>query len=489
MSSGLLLSAAFFYLLSVGMLCIYGINFYYLSYVAVKNKRHKEMISEPETWPMVSLQLPIYNEMYVAQRLIQAAAAVDYPIEKLEIQVLDDSTDETFEIVRKVVEKLQTEGINIAHLHRKNREGFKAGALRDGLSKAQGEFIAIFDADFIPTKDFLKKTVPHFRNPEIAFVQGRWEHLNRGYSLLTLFQSLAIDAHFMVEQFSRYLSGFIFNFNGTAGVWRKAAIEDAGGWQPRTLTEDLDLSYRAFLKGWRGIFLKDVTVPAEIPVTFAGYRRQQHRWARGSLENAVILMPKIWQSDLSLKIKIGATLHLTGYLVHILLFALSLIYPFIVLLSLQFPSLVSLFGIALFFNFTALAPTIFFIIAQLHLQRKWWKWLPAILLVSVFGSGMMLNTVRAAWEALRGKANEFERTPKHGIIQKGQAWRKHKYQIKLDGIVFFEFALGLVNLFSSYIAFIYRHWFITFYTMIFGIGLFFVSLYTIGQSIHAVQKS
>ena len=489
----LFIPAAILYLLVVAALYVYGINFYYLTFIAARAKSSRRPEPEqPADWPHVSIQFPIYNEMYVARRLIEAGAAVDYPRDRLEIQILDDSTDETVEIVAETVAKLRDEGVNIHHLHRIHREGYKAGALRDGLATVSGDFVAIFDADFIPTPGFLKATIPHFADEDVAFVQARWDHANRDYSLLTFLQSLSIDAHFMVEQFSRSAAGYWFNFNGTAGVWRKAAIEDAGGWQARTLTEDLDLSYRAFLRGWQARYLHDVTVPAELPVTFNGFRRQQHRWARGSLENAGSLIPKIWRGDYPLQIKIESTLHLTGYGVHLLLFALCLIYPLVVFLSESLPELVSLFGIALIFNFTALAPTLFFTVAQIQLKRAWWQLIPAIIFASFFGSGMMLNTVRAALEIPLRRVRAFERTPKHGIMRKGQSWRKKKYQIKLDRIIFAELLLGAMNLVSGFFALRFEHWFIAFYTFMFAVGLFFNAIYTLIQSIqsnHALQEA
>jgi len=484
-TSLLLIPVAIIYLLVVGSLYVYGINFYYLTFVAfTKGQTHHQATPTVTNWPAVTVQLPIYNEPYVARRVIEAAAAMDYPADCLEIQVLDDSTDETIAIIAQVVLELHKSGTNIHHVRRAERDGFKAGALRDGLRTASGAFIAIFDADFIPSPTFLKRTVPYFNDHKIAFVQGRWDHINRDYSPLTYFQSLAIDGHFMIEQFGRSQGGYWFNFNGTAGIWRKAAIEEAGGWQPRTLTEDLDLSYRAFLNGWHAVFVRNLNIPAEIPLTFSSYRRQQGRWARGSLENAAILIPKIWRSEFPFKLKVEATLHLTGYVVHLLLFALSVIYPLVLILSGQFPSLVSLFGLALIFNITALAPTLSFIVAQAQLKRPWWQMIPAIVFISVFGTGMMLNTVRAALEALRKTDRQFQRTPKFGVTSKGQSWRRSVYKLKLDPIVFWEIAFGLMNVVTCILAIQVQHWFIAFYTMIFATGLFFNSSYTLYQSVY-----
>lgn len=490
MADLLLIPFAIVYLIVISLLYVYGLNFYYLTLLAVITpKTTVETPPAPDQWPFVTIQLPIYNEMYVAQRLIQSAAAMDYPPDRLEIQVLDDSTDETSTLVAATIRALQHSGPAIHHLRRPDRDGYKAGALRDGLTQATGEFLAIFDADFLPPPDFLRHTLPHFNDPQIAFVQTRWEHLNREYSVLTFVQSLAIDAHFMVEQFSRSRGQYFFNFNGTAGVWRATAIQDAGGWQAHTLTEDLDLSYRAFLKGWRAIYLPDVTVAAELPALFSAFRRQQHRWARGSLENAVRLLPDVWQAAFPLRTKLEATLHLTGYAVHLLLFALCLIYPLAAVLAVRFPGVVSLFGIALLFNLTALAPTVFFLVAQQRLNRPWWKLLPVVLFVTAFGSGMMLNTVRATVEAIFGRPRAFERTPKHGITHRQQRWRSKYYQPTLDRIIFWEFGLGLLNLVSAGLAWQVGHWFIAFYALLFSIGFFFTSLYTLGQSLHAARQT
>jgi cellulose synthase/poly-beta-1,6-N-acetylglucosamine synthase-like glycosyltransferase len=485
----LLIPVAIVYLAVLGSLFLYGINFFYLTFVTLRRRRDAIPQTPPlKKYPLVTVQLPIYNEMYVAERLIKAAAAIDYPKEKLEIQVLDDSTDETVQIVANLVNRLRKQGLNIAHLHRKDREGYKAGALKQGFEQARGEFFALFDADFVPTRDFLQQTLPHFENPEVAFVQTRWSHTNTDFSFLTFLQSLAIDAHFVVEQFGRSQAGYWFNFNGTAGVWRKRAIEEAGGWTGDTLTEDLDLSYRAFLKGWKAIYLRHAKVPAELPITFNAFRRQQHRWARGSLECAIKLLPKVWASNNPLRIKAEATFHLLGYGVHLLLFALTLLYPLIVLLSLRFPNLISLFGIALAFNFTAFAPTLFFIAAQQQLGKKWYKMLPVLLFISAFGAGMMINTVRAALQILQRKSSVFERTPKFGVTGKAQGWSVGNYQLKLDKIVYWELLFGLLNAGTVILGLRFGNPFISFYAAMFGFGLFFTSIYTIIQTITVERK-
>jgi len=484
MNNLLFVPVAVLYFLVTGLLFIYGINFLYLTYLALRNRPESgKPLRELESWPKVTVQLPIFNEMYVARRLIDAATHLDYPVHLLEIQVLDDSTDETFAIVKKAAALAKKQGIQIQHIHRSNREGFKAGALKDGFLKGNGEFFAIFDADFLPPADFLRRTLPHFQDPKIAFVQTRWGHLNRNFSFLTLLQSLAIDAHFMVEQLARSSSGFLFNFNGTAGVWRKSAIEDAGGWRADTLTEDLDLSYRAFLKGWRAKYLSTVETPAELPITFNAFRRQQHRWARGSLECAIKLLPQIWNSQFSLRAKLESTLHLAGYGVHLLLFAYCLLYPLAIILSGQFPALISLFGVAVVFSLTSFAPTLLFIAGQHLLRRKWWHWLPLMALISAFGAGMMLNTVRAALEILNHRPKEFRRTPKFGAENMTKGWMKQNYHLDLDPIVFWELFFALTNLGTMLLGFASGYWLISLYAALFCFGFAFTSLYTIAQTV------
>jgi cellulose synthase/poly-beta-1,6-N-acetylglucosamine synthase-like glycosyltransferase len=367
-------------------------------------------------------------------------------------------------------------------VHRTNRSGYKAGALQAGLATASGEFIAIFDADFVPEPDFLRKALPYLQEPNVAFVQTRWGHLNRDYSWLTFLQSLAIDAHFMVEQYARSRAGYWFNFNGTAGIWRRAAMVDAGGWTADTLTEDLDLSYRAYLRGWHGRYVHDIVVPAELPVSFSAYRRQQHRWARGSLECAMKLGPKVWRAPIPFSHKFQATLHLTGYSVHLLLFALTLIYPLVAIFTSQYVQLSTLYGLAYIFALTSIAPTLFFIAGQQKLGRPWWKLLPKILAISVVGSGLMINTVRAAWQIIRKRENVFERTAKFGIEQRKQDWTQQRYQLRFDSIVYPELLLGLYSLFAVWLAAGLGSWGIVVYALLFGSGLILVALVTIRQT-------
>ena len=491
MIKGLFIPVALLYFLISGALFIYGANFIYLSFVSWYHSRRRQARPRaPAEWPQVTVQIPIYNELYVAERVVRAAAALDYPGERLEIQVLDDSTDETKLLVQRLVTQLQEEGVRIAHVRRDDRSGYKAGALRVGLEKASGEFIAIFDADFVPEPNFLRQALPYIvAEPQVAFVQTRWGHLNTDYSWLTYLQSLAIDAHFMVEQFARSKAGYWFNFNGTAGIWRKAAIVDAGGWTADTLTEDLDLSYRAYLRGWEGRYARDIEVQAEIPVNFSAFRRQQHRWARGSLECALKLTSQVWRAPIALGQKFQATLHLTGYAVHLLLFALTLIYPLVVLFASAYPRFSVLYGFAYPFALTSLAPTIFFVMGQKQLERPWWRLLPRILLVSIVGSGLMANTVRAAWQIVRQPHGVFERTAKFGIREQKQEWTDKRYQLQLDGIVYLELLMGAFNLATAWWAWTMGTWGIAFYALLFGSGLLLAAAVTIGQALAVYRSS
>ena len=323
---------------------------------------------------------------------------------------------------------------------------------------------------------------------KVAFVQTRWDHLNRSYSLLTTLQSLAIDAHFMIEQYARSNNAYLFNFNGTAGVWRKEAMLAAGGWQADTLTEDLDLSYRVYLKGWVGRYVRDVTVPAELPVHFSGFRRQQHRWARGSLECAIKLAPAVWRAEMPLGRKIQATLHLTGYTIHLLMLLMVMLYYPVVILAENYPQVTTLFGLAYIFNLTALAPTIYVTVAQQQIGRNWLRLLPRILLMIVVGFGLMMNTGRAALQIVRGRADSFERTAKFGIERRRQDWINKRYQLKLDGIIFWELAAAAFVGYVVVIALQGQIWAIAMYGAVVIAGLLFVSSMTVMQAI-AVRRS
>lgn len=487
MSSFLFSFAILLYAVVLVILFAFGINFLYLAIVTARKSAADPVAPPLDSKPLVSVQVPIFNELYVAERLIDSVARFEWDPDRLEILVLDDSTDETRDIVAHAVERLRSQGVNIQHIHRTERTGYKAGALAAGMELTQAPYIAYFDADFVPPRDFLLKTIPHFANENLAFIQTRWGHINRDYSLLTFLQGLAIDAHFVVEQFARSRAGYWFNFNGTAGVWRRAAIEKAGGWKQDTLTEDLDLSYRAFLTGYTALYLRDVVTPAELPVTFSAYQRQQHRWAKGSLECAGKLLPRVWSAPISLGRKLEATFHLTGYSIHLFMFLLLLVYPVVILYSQQFPGLLTLYGVGALLSLSGLAPTMYFTLAQKELGKGWLRKIPAILFIMALGAGMMTNTVRAAWEIVTRRGTSFERTPKFGVANNSEAWVNKKYQLRLDFWILFEFIVAGWSLFAMLYAWRTANWITAFYIGIFFVGAVFVSGLSIAQNLQVRQ--
>src|ERR671913_2641696 len=440
-----LILVLYFFVLSI--LAIYGWHRYYLVYLYMKNKDQAPAPLPPlapEQLPRVTVQLPIFNEMYVADRLIGSVCELDYPRHLLEIQVLDDSTDETTDIAELAVRRFAAKGFDIKYLHRVDRTGYKAGALDAGLQQASGEFIAIFDADFIPPQDFLMRTLPHFAtDPKIGMVQARWGHINQDYSLLTKIQSILLDAHFVLEHGSRNRAGCFFNFNGTAGVWRREVIPDAGGWQHDTLTEDLDLSYRAQLRGWKFLFLPDLVAPAEVPVEMNSFKSQQHRWAKGSIQTCRKLLPRILRSNMPAAVKAEAFFHLTA----------NFNYPLMCVLSvLMAPSMdirynmgwyeMLLIDVPLFFAATASVAN-FYMVCQRELHADWMtraKYLPFLMSI---GIGLAINNTRAVIEALFNKQSEFTRTPKYRIEGSEDEWIGKKYRQNFVVQPVIELALGL----------------------------------------------
>ncbi|MBV9617974.1 MAG: glycosyltransferase family 2 protein, partial [Verrucomicrobia bacterium] len=307
-------------------LSAYGIHRYFIIYLFLKHRKRQPVpLSHFAQLPKVTMQLPVFNEVYVVERLLKSVSEIDYPRELLQIQVLDDSTDDTRQLTARCVAELRERGLNVELIHRVDRVGFKAGALETGLATAEGEFVCILDADFVPQGDLLQRTIHFFTDPKVGMIQTRWGHLNRTYSLLTRVQAMFLDGHLLLEQTARSRSGRFFNFNGTAGLWRKCCIAEAGGWQHDTLTEDLDLSYRAQLAGWKFMFLPDVITPAELPVDMNGFKSQQHRWTKGSIQTCKKLLPTIWRSQLALRLKIEATAHLTSNFAYLLLACLCVL--------------------------------------------------------------------------------------------------------------------------------------------------------------------
>lgn len=378
-----------------------------------------EQPPEPEVWPYVTVQLPSFNEKHVLRRLVEAAGELDYPRDKLEIQVLDDSTDETRGIARRAVDRLVEQGIDAVLIHREDRTGFKAGALEAGKAVAKGELIAVFDADFIPTPDFLKRMVPHFRDG-IGMVQARWGHLNAEESWLTRAQATLLDGHFVVEHAARFAAGRWFNFNGTAGIWRRQAIEDAGGWQHDTLTEDLDLSYRAQMAGWRFVYLLDVVQPAELPADMPAFKSQQHRWAKGTIQVAKKLIGPLWRSDAPIRVKIDATVHLLANLAHPLTVGIAFLLPLaVVARGIEGLSALFLLDLVVF----TLATSSFAMFYAVAVSRA--GGLPVggrlirLPVALALGLGLALAQSRAVFDGLFGDVGRFVRTPKRGEARKG----------------------------------------------------------------------
>jgi len=413
------------YFTILGTLAFYGLHRYRMIYLYKKYARPQPPEPPPPAeWPMVTVQLPLYNEKYVVERLIDTVAALDYPRERLEIQVLDDSTDDTVAVAQASVERWAAAGLTIRHLQRSHRAGYKAGALADGLKKAQGEFIAVFDADFLPPADFLRRTVPYFADPQLAMVQTRWSYVNRHYSLLTEIQAILLDGHFVLEHGARWRAGLFFNFNGTAGVWRRAAIEDAGGWEHDTLTEDTDLSYRAQLKGWRFLYLPEVECPSELPVDINAFKTQQARWAKGLMQTAKKILPRVWRAPVPWRVKLEAFYHLTGCLSYPLMVALSvLLLPAMIVRLYGGWWQVLWIDVPLFLAATCSVSS-FYLVAQRELHPQRWTrtffYLPVLMAVGIGGA---LRNARAVLEALCGIESPFIRTPKYRIETSGELFR------------------------------------------------------------------
>jgi cellulose synthase/poly-beta-1,6-N-acetylglucosamine synthase-like glycosyltransferase len=424
--------------------------------------RHRRDTPEPAgslpTLPRVTVQLPIYNEVYVVERLIEAVAAIDYPRDLLEIQVLDDSDDETRELARTITSRLSARGVRIAHFPRASREGFKAGALQAGLSAATGEYLLILDADFVPGPGILRTCLPYFADPGVGMVQARWEHLNRDFSLLTRIQAMLLDGHFVIEHTARHRSGRFFNFNGTAGVWRRACVEASGGWQADTLTEDLDLSYRAQLLGWKFVYLKDCVAPAEVPVDMNGLKSQQHRWTKGSIQTGRKLLPAIWKSRLPFKVKSEAFFHLTSNVSYVLVVLLALLMvPAIVIRDRIGWQKLAFADFPLFFGAT-LSFLAFYVSSQREVGRGWRPTLQCLPLLLSLGIGISVNNARAVLEGLLRRPSRFARTPKYRIEGRRGDWKSKKYRAAGNGSFAGEILLTLYFLAALVFAVRFRYW-------------------------------
>jgi cellulose synthase/poly-beta-1,6-N-acetylglucosamine synthase-like glycosyltransferase len=455
--------------------------YYYNKYKNVKPAANVDI--NPDT--KVTIQLPLYNELYVVERLIDSVCEIDFPKDRMEIQVLDDSTDETVNLVaRKVAEKVAL-GFNILHVRRELREGFKAGALKEGMKTATGEYIAIFDADFIPAKDFLKKTLSHFTDEKIGMVQTRWEHLNGDYSILTKAQALALDGHFVIEQNVRNKAGFFINFNGTGGIWRRSCIEDAGNWHADTLTEDLDLSYRAQLKGWRFVFLRDETSPAELPSEINALKAQQFRWTKGAIETAKKILPLVLKSKLPLRVKLQATFHLTN----------NLAFPFILLAAILNVPLIFIknsgsheayFAVMSIFILAFIGSFMFYLYSQKDIRTDWRKKIVLFPLFMAGSMGFAVNNSRAVIEGLLSRKSEFVRTPKFKVVNQKDSWSNNKYvNKKLEPSVIVELIMALYCLVGIGSSIYFLEIAAIPFQLLFFIGFSFVSVTSIR---HAYSK-
>ena len=433
------------YFVVLVLLAGYGMHRYILVYLYYKHKKNRTTGPSAlfQELPRVTVQLPIFNEQYVVERLLESICKIKYPREKLDIQVLDDSTDETVDVARDLVERYSALGNPISYHHRTNREGYKAGALAEGLKSAKGEFVAIFDADFTPPEDFLLRTIHHFTDPMIGMVQTRWTHINRNYSFLTEVEAILLDGHFVLEHSGRARSGVFFNFNGTAGVWRRRAVDEAGGWQHDTLTEDTDLSYRAQLKGWKFIYLQDVECPAELPVEMTAFKTQQARWAKGLIQTGKKILPRVLRSDATLHTKIEAWYHLTA----------NLSYPLMIMLSvLMLPAMIIRFYQGWFqmlfidlplFMVSTFSISSFYLVSQRELfPKRWPRALLFLPFLMALGIGLTITNTKAVIEALIGKESPFARTPKYHVESKKDKVRSAKYRKRLGWVPWLELVIG-----------------------------------------------
>jgi cellulose synthase/poly-beta-1,6-N-acetylglucosamine synthase-like glycosyltransferase len=468
-------------------LSAYGIHRYLMIYLYFKHRRENpKPASAFSTLPTVTVQLPLFNEMYVAERLIDACAALDYPREKLEIQVLDDSTDETTAIVTRKVADLRAQGVDVQLIHRPDRSGYKAGALANGLKTVKGEFIAIFDADFVPQPDLLKTVIHYFTDPKIGLLQTRWGHLNETYSLLTRVQSIFLDGHFLIEQTARARSGRFFNFNGTAGIWRRRCIEESGGWHTDTLTEDLDLSYRAQINGWRFLFLPEIVTPAELPIEMNAFKSQQHRWAKGSIQTCKKMLPELWRANVPLKIKLEGTAHLTSNFGYLLLLMLGLLFhpsaATIAAKSSQ-PWVKGVLVDLPFFIAATLSVTAFYFCAQRQLHSRWWKRLVYLPFLMAVGIGLSLNNARAVLEALFNRRSEFIRTPKCGVLRREQHrnLRTNKYAHMRSLMPFAELAMATYFTYFLAVSIGNGQWPLVPLALLFQLGFLYVGILSLLQ--------
>jgi len=473
MRTGLGLILQVLYTVSVCGLALYGFQAIWLLVKLWRargtNRRQVEQTESLVVWPKVTIQLPVYNERHVVERLIDACANLNYPADKLQIQVLDDSTDQTTVIIDRRIEHWQARGITIEAVRRATRQGYKAGALAHALPLAHGEFIAIFDADFVPPDDFLQHTIPHFagKGAGLGFVQARWGHLNSDYSPLTRSQALALDGHFVVEQAGRQAAGYPFGFNGSAGVWRRTCIEDAavGGWQTDTLCEDLDLSYRAQLAGWQPCYVNDLEAPAEIPVQLIAFKRQQARWAQGSIQTLRKMGRRVWQSQWPLTARLAALFHLGSYLIHPLLLILLLVTLPLMLLDVDPAPQLALLSL---FSF---GPPLLYAVAQIQLHPiDWWQRWRYLPVLTLLGTGICLKNSIAVWQGFFQSGGQFLRTPKFRVETASDHWQQSNYRLAIEAVAVGEFVLLFYALATVGTALMQHRWWAALFPLVYAGG-------------------
>jgi len=444
-------SFIFYIFISCAIIIIaYTCNFYYLAFLSGRRKDNQDTVLLGE--PTVTIHLPIYNEKYVAKRLINSVCDLDYPKEKMRIMVLDDSDDNTVEQVAELVQNYKSRGFDIVHVRRGTRQGYKAGALKHAMKYTESEFVAIFDADFIPPKWYLKRAIPYFAKPNIGFVQCRWGHVNENYSALTQAQALSLDFHFLIEQRAKSNSHLFMNFNGTAGIWRKKCIEDSGGWHTATLVEDLDLSYRAQMKGWKCLFLPDIVVNAELPVQVNGAKRQQFRWAKGSIQCAIKLLGSILvKRKITIDAKLQAFVQLTRHIVFPLMLIQFLALPILLASNVNL-YIISFLPVVTLVTYLAMGPGAYlFIIHNMYDKNRKEKGIAMTYLI-IYSMGMAVNNTVAVIDALVGKKNEFLRTPKYGIVKNTDDWRTKAYNLPFSKTTLLELFFGIYGIMAILIA-------------------------------------
>jgi cellulose synthase/poly-beta-1,6-N-acetylglucosamine synthase-like glycosyltransferase len=475
------------FILSAIIITAYTVNFYYLAFISrVRKESHPT-----KDWgtPSVTIQLPIYNEKYVAKRLVDSVCNLDYPKDKMRIMVCDDSDDDTVELLRGVVDDYKKQGFQIEHVRRGTRKGYKAGALKHAMKTTDTDLVAIFDADFIPPTWFLKRAIPHFSKSNIGLVQCRWGHVNENYSTITQVQALSIDFHFLVEQKAKSNSHLFMNFNGTAGIWRRECIEDAGGWHTATLVEDLDLSYRAQMKGWKCLFLPNIVVDAELPAQMNGAKRQQFRWAKGSIQCAIKLLSDIGlKRNVAIEAKIQAFIQLTRHIVYPLVLIQFLTLP--ILLAAQINLyVVSVLPAITIATYLAMGPGAYMIVIRGMYHKSWKskaKLLPALL---VYNAGMSVNNTVAVFDAILGKKNEFHRTPKYGIVTKKDDWRDKAYNLPFTQTTLLEIFFGVYGIIGIFIAIFSNNPVFVPIIGIQAIGFFFIAYMSLSHTRFKRNKS